>query len=657
MHMTHRPLTIDEIAALSARGCTASDWGRVSVAEPFDPTHYRDVAFAGTIFLGKTDATISTHGRPHAQCGIYNASLSDVTVGDNVLIRNIGGIISRYDVGDNTVIENCGYITASGNSSFGLGTEVAVMVETGGREVPLCRRLSAPLAYLTASRRDNRALIEAIRDIIARDNSCSDSRGHIGDNVEITGVRRITDVNIGDGSRLTDCSMLANGTITGSDECPAIMGPDIIARDFVASAGCCVIDGVTLERVFVGEGVHLGNRFTAHDSLFFANSTCENGEACAVFAGPYTVTMHRSTLLIGGMFSFYNAGSGSNQSNHMYKLGPSHQGILARGSKTASDSYLLWPASIGAFSTVIGHVSSRPDTTSLPFSYIIESGGETFIVPGVALRSAGTARDADKWPGRDRRHMARPLDPINFEMLSPYTMGLAMDGLALLQNLRATKPDSRGYRCHGGCAITSSALEKGIRLYTLAIDLFMGKTVLSRLASSEAASAAEALLPDQDLPGSGRWCDLAGLIVPVEAVTALEDDIINGVLTSVDGINDRLNSLNDRYAAMQWNWVAYHFKRWHNLHLRALTPEDIRVIARRYEEHMRQFTSMLRDDAAKEFADPVTTGYGMMDSWSRRADFDSVHGTLAYSPFEEMLSRYMEHASGLCNAVIEKFAK
>ena len=86
--------------------------------------------------------------------------------------------------------------------------------------------------------------------------------------------------------------------------------------------------------------------------IHFCSATAlfENGEACAIFAGPFTVSMHKSSLLIAGMYSFLNAGSGSNQSNHMYKLGPIHQGIVERGSKTTSDSYILWPARVGAFS-------------------------------------------------------------------------------------------------------------------------------------------------------------------------------------------------------------------------------------------------------------------------------------------------------------------
>ncbi|MFR3853580.1 MAG: DUF4954 family protein, partial [Odoribacter splanchnicus] len=140
-------------------------------------------------------------------------------------------------------------------------------------------------------------------------------------------------------------------------EAPVFIGHNVMAEDFIISSGACITDGAALIRCFVGQACHLGHLFSAHDSLFFSNCQGENGEACAVFAGPYTVTMHKSSLLIAGMFSFLNAGSGSNQSNHLYKLGPIHQGIVERGSKTTSDSYLLWPAKIGAFSLIMGVMS------------------------------------------------------------------------------------------------------------------------------------------------------------------------------------------------------------------------------------------------------------------------------------------------------------
>lgn len=146
----------------------------------------------------------------------------------------------------------------------------------------------------------------------------------------------------------------------------------MIARDFIISSGSRVDGGTIIERCFVGQACHLDHGYSASDSLFFSNCRGENGEACAVFAGPYTVTHHKSTLLIAGMFSFMNAGSGSNQSNHMYKLGPIHQGIVERGAKTTSDSYVLWPAKVGPFSLIVGRHYKHSDTSNLPFSYLIE---------------------------------------------------------------------------------------------------------------------------------------------------------------------------------------------------------------------------------------------------------------------------------------------
>ena len=87
----------------------------------------------------------------------------------------------------------------------------------------------------------------------------------------------------------------------------------MIADDFIVCSGSHVADNTSLERCFVGQSCHLGHGYSASDSLFFSNCQEENGEACAIFAGPFTVTHHKSTLLIAGMFSFMNAGSGSNQ--------------------------------------------------------------------------------------------------------------------------------------------------------------------------------------------------------------------------------------------------------------------------------------------------------------------------------------------------------
>ena len=97
----------------------------------------------------------------------------------------------------------------------------------------------------------------------------------------------------------------------------------------------------------------------------------------------------------------------------MYKLGPVHQGVTERGVKTSSDSYIMWPARIGAFTVVLGRHKGNPDISDLPFSYLMENDGESTLLPGINLHSAGTIRDVQKWPKRDLRKDDRKLVKID----------------------------------------------------------------------------------------------------------------------------------------------------------------------------------------------------------------------------------------------------
>ena len=259
-----------------------------------------------------------------------------------------------------------------------------------------------------------------------------------------------------------------------------------------------------------------------NDSLFFSNCQGFHGEATSIFAGPYTVSHHKSSLLIAGMFSFLNAGSGSNQSNHMYKLGPIHQGMAERGSKTTSDSYILWPARIGAFTLVMGRHTKHSDTSELPFSYLIENATESYLVPGVNLRSVGTVRDAQKWPKRDNRKDLVKIDHINFNLLSPYTIQKMYRAVDLLRGIQQMAGANNEVYSYQNCRIKNSSLVRGVELYEMAITKFLGNSLISRIMKSEFSTIEqlrEALIPGSDF-GDGNWVDISGMIAPKGAVSA-----------------------------------------------------------------------------------------------------------------------------------------
>ena len=354
-------------------------------------------------------------------------------------------------------------------------------------------------------------MIEKLRGMIGRYvQDVSSSYGTIGSYVVIADAGYIKNVKIGDCCKIEGAARLKNGTINSNVHAPVHIGVNVISDDFIISSGSSIEDGVTFSRCFIGQACKLGHNYSATDSLFFSNSQGENGEACSIFAGPFTVTHHKSTLLIAGMFSFMNAGSGSNQSNHMYKLGPIHQGIMERGAKTTSDSYILWPAKIGAFTLVMGRHVSHQDTSDLPFSYLIEDSSMTYIVPGANLKSVGTIRDAQKWPRRDVRKDPDRLDCINYNLLSPYTIQKMLAGISILKELqRVSGQNSEAYTYQSG-KIKNSSLKNGLKYYGMAIDKFLGNSLITRITNSEFTDieGLRKAFEPKSVYGSGDWVDI-----------------------------------------------------------------------------------------------------------------------------------------------------
>src|SRR5574344_2353618 len=437
MNKKYRKLTGDEIIRLERQFCIAEDWNNITVAEAFTAEYVSCVQFSGTIYLGVTNDSFTLPGGIKKHSRLNYATLHNVTVGNDCCIENVHNYIANYVIGDHTLIENVGVMYVDRLSTFGNNVAASVLNETGGREVYINDKLSAHQAYIIALYRHRPKLIQKLREITDYySNKHASTIGTTGSFVRIKNADVIKNVRIGDYCSINGASRLENGSINSNEAAPVLIGANVICEDFIISSGSSVTDGTTLSRCFVGQACLLGHNYSASDSLFFSNCQGENGEACAIFAGPFTVTHHKSTLLIAGMFSFMNAGSGSNQSNHMYKLGPIHQGTLERGAKTASDSYILWPSRVGAFSLVMGRHVTHSDTSNLPFSYIIEQEGTTFLVPGVNLRSVGTMRDNAKWPKRDGRTDKNFLDTINYNLLSPYTIQKMLKRLKLLGSLQ-----------------------------------------------------------------------------------------------------------------------------------------------------------------------------------------------------------------------------
>lgn len=657
--MKYRPLTPIEIEQLQAQDCSAKDWSAIEVAEHFDARYVRDTNFSGFNRLGVFDKETMLPGGLTVHSGIYHATLHNCEIGNNARLYNVHNYIANYCIGDNTCIENVNAILVDGRSTFGNGVRVPVMNEGGGREIPIFNELSASLAYILTLYRHRPTMIKQLeQQIDAYAEQQASERGRIGRDVRILNCGSIKNVQIGDCAELIGVSRLKNGTINSNPQAPVYLGSGVKCTDFIIASGVKIGDSTLVDKCFVGQGCVFDKHYSAGESLFFSNCQGMHGEACAIFAGPYTVTHHKSTLLIAGLFSFLNAGSGSNQSNHMYKLGPIHQGIAERGTKTTSDSYLLWPSKIGAFSLVMGRHTHHADTSELPFSYLIENDSETYIVPGANLRTVGTIRDAQKWPKRDNRKDPKKLDQINFNLLSPYTVQKMWHGREVLTQVAEQAGSPQEVYDYKNCKIRHSSLHHGINLYTIGIQKFLGNSLISRLEDKPLHSMADvyaALQPNVEV-GLGNWVDLAGLIVPKHAVSALLDEI-EQQKHSLSDIQSIFEHMHQQYYEYEWVWALDKLEQVWGCPWTQVSLSQLRETVEQWKKAVVTLDKMVYEDARKEFNLNSQTGFGVDgDSKQAEADFEEVRGSFESNAFVQAVLKHIERKSALGDKILKQLS-
>jgi len=653
-----RSLTPQEIERLQSQNCECADWTRVKVSAGFNPHFIKNTRFSGKIKLGVLENEFELAGGLKKHSCINNAVIHNCEIGNNVVIENIQNYIANYLIGDNCFIQNVDVILVDAKTTFGNGTEVNVLNESGGREVHIHDKLSAHFAYVYALYRHRPNLIKRMKAMVDyyAGKHASDM-GSIGNDAMIVNVGYIKNVRIGSFCKITGAMKLKNGSINSNKQAPVYVGRNVIAEDFIISSGSRIDGGCIISRCFIGQACHLDHGYSASDSLFFSNCQGENGEACALFAGPYTVTHHKSTLLIAGMFSFMNAGSGSNQSNHMYKLGPIHQGIVERGAKTTSNSYVLWPAKVGPFSLILGRHYHHSDTSNLPFSYLVENNNATHLAPAINLKSVGTIRDAKKWPERDKRKDPDKLDFINFNLLSPYTIQKVFAGVSILKNLQATAGETSEIYTYQSCIIKNAALKRGLELYEIVIHKFLGNSIIKRLENTRFTSNEEVrdrLKPDTTV-GSGEWIDISGLIAPKSEIDHLLCQIESGEVSKLKEINNVFKQLHEQYYTLEWTWAWEKIQEFYSVTPETITAEDVIAIVEKWKTSVVKLDEMIYTDAKKEFSLSFKTGFGSDGNIQDQAmDFEYVRGAFDKNLFVMATLKHIEDKKALGDELIER---
>ena len=443
-----------------------------------------------------------------------------ILVADNFSAANIrnSNFYGNVLIGSDVTITDVKMIKGSGKPFK--PNAISVQNEGGDGNVVLCPQLTAQLAWLSIH-------YKAVFNMLY--NEVQEGNGS-----------RVQEVQIGDYATIEGASKIVDTTICSSKEAPTYIGTDVILEGSVIQKSAEVTNGAKVSESFVGEAVHIGKGFSSEASCFFANAYMDNGEACAALCGPFACSHHKSTLLIGGEFSFYNAGSNTNQSNHAYKMGPIHWGTLQRGSKTASGCHILWPATIGVFSMVMGKVATHPQIENLPFSYIFGDGEKTIVVPGINISTVGTWRDINKWPKRDGRVEGAKEDLITYNFLNPFVMQYVHEGKKILQDmLNCIVFDNEDeYVDYNGCLIKKKSLQKGIDYYTF-IEELAGNTTTE------------------------EYLDLLGFVAKKASVENIVTKVENKEIDNTSALLSEVRALKEDYPAIDEDSEASH--RWHEM--------------------------------------------------------------------------------------------
>ena len=569
MNNNRRVLSAEERTILEQRGCSALSWDEVTVAVDFRPEQLRNVRFEGRTSIGS------------------RTRISDST-------------LANYHIGDDCHIDDVLRMECRHASTFGEGVGVAAVNENGGRTAVIYRELTSQIAYImTMMRNRKEAVDQLLKMATARAEEHRSTMGIVEEGSTVVGARFIREVHIERGATIEGASHLENGTVGRN----AHVGIDVRAKNFIFDNDTKVDGASSIERCFVGENTTIGNGFTAVDTLFFANCHCENGEAASVFAGPFTVSHHKSSLLIAGIFSFFNAGSGTNQSNHLFKSGAVHQAVHQRGTKFGSSAYVMSPSIEGPYTVVLGRHSRHHDTQDMPYSYLVEEDGYTLLMPALSLKSYGTIRDIEKWKTRDKRNLKR--DNICFEEFNPFITGKMMRGVDALTRLQERDPEAKTYS-YNRTTIRASMIPRSLKLYNSAIAASLGAML----------SAGDYFKEEYD---HTEWIDIAGQYLPLGTTEELLRRIAAGEL-SLDAITEELNSWHKRYDDMA---AAYAFDVLASLMGHTPSKEEVAETIAASENILRRMRETTEADRERDAGLDMMVGYGydFRDEGEQVADF------------------------------------
>ncbi|MEK6645438.1 MAG: DUF4954 family protein [Candidatus Firestonebacteria bacterium] len=508
-----KSLTPEQLSVLKYNGNFSLDWEKIKVAPGFDASRIKNSNFYGDVILGKFDKPSSLNNIP---TGIYNATIIDSEIGNDVLIMNTG-IISNYIVQDKSVIFNCGEIRTDKKTSFGNGIEILIALETGGREISVYAEITIPVAEKIAKSRFDKTLLKKYTKIVAQyEKSVTSNTGVISKGVKLINTPKIINTYIGEYANIDNAQLLNNVTILSDEDEPTEISDGAIVSDSIVQWGCNVTSMAVVEFSVLTEHSHVESHGTVKNSIIGPNTGVSEGEVISCLLGPF-VGFHHQALLISALWPLgkgnisYGANIGSNHTSRT----PDQELWIGEGVFFGLGCNIKFPSDFtySPYTIIATGVDTLPQKLLFPFS-LVNSPSQVFdeispayneIFPGWILSNNifMIKRNEGKYIKRNKAKRTK----FVFEVFRPEIINMMVDARKRLQvkNVKEIYTD-RDITGLGKNYMSEDARKNGIEAYTFYIKYYalLGlKTRLEYLVSSENKSKIRNIMRDKT--GDKRW--------------------------------------------------------------------------------------------------------------------------------------------------------
>jgi len=520
-----RLLTAGEIDALKSRGNRSPDWGRVLVAEGFTPAFIAGSTFLGNCVLGVLGGEeVPVETATSLPGGIYNSTIVNSEIGDGCLVSGVA-VVSNYILKGSCVVFDTGALTASPQCTFGNGREIAIGIETGGREVLSYAEITIPVATAVATRRGDREFLEAYREFVkSYVDSCSAPFGVIERGGVIRHTARVEDVYLGEGALIDGATNVQNCTLLGTPEERTGISHGAYVRNSCLQYGCDVTSMAIVDDSVLTEHSHVERHGKVTQSIIGPNTGIAEGEVTASLIGPF-VGFHHQAMLIAALWpeGKGNVAYGANVgSNHTSKA-PDQEIWCGEGFFFGLGVNVKFPSDFtGApYSLIATAVDTLPQKVEFPFSLINKPSrafdgvppayNEIFPAWVLSENLYSVLRNEGKYKKRNKAKRTQfVFDVFRGDIVEK--MIIARDRLRNVKKVKElyTDEDIPGL---GKNFMMEESRSKGIDVYNFYIEYFALQGLAARVGELvESGERARVVSIYEDVTGDTDWEYRRGLI-------------------------------------------------------------------------------------------------------------------------------------------------